>query len=47
MKSLIKQYLIRALRPLNAKLGYRLDDHLPPPEIHTEMLNNFYSILKK
>ena len=47
MKTLIKQYLIRALRPLNAKLGYRLDDHLPAPVVHTDLLNNFYSILKK
>ena len=47
MKSLIKQYLIRALRTLNAKLGYRLDDHLPAPVVHTDLLNNFYSILKK
>ena len=47
MKSLIRKYLIKALHPLNTKLGYRLVNHLPAPVIHTDLLDNFYSILKK
>ncbi len=47
MKNLAKRILIKILQPLNNRLGYHFRNDSKPIVIHTDLLVNFYTILKR
>jgi FkbM family methyltransferase len=47
MKRLIKKLLVKILDPLILRLGYHTEKSSNPLVIHTDLLDNFYRLLKK